>query len=312
MPYKPIGTLMTVLLYGLLLNLGQLIFHLPLASSEMDVLTENENEFFFLSHEEMGVTSETFLTDKYIDEDQARILSDMSRPPLNTPADGNYPFTLVDHYILDSDLEIEYTYNTVLCSTYPSTAYLSRHDISITDYTDEKRPPAFAITVVKGVEPFTGEKVKAMHLEVRNYENFANEMRHKSTSPGEDCYTGYVSNTYVRVDSAQAAVWIRKTDTELLKRCNPPVEYTTCLHPSEVRRQPEPIRLIRISSDNPCIGEPYLPEPPRSDCYYPLPPERTTPAATNWSYMQRVLKGSSDFRQNAIAPNSGFSCPTCK
>ncbi len=284
--------LITVFIYGFLFS-GLVLAAPVTCSAQMAELTEIQNGIFFLSHKNMNITAETFLTDKYIDEDQARYFSEISRPEPNTPADGNYPFTLVDHYILDSDLEIKYQYNSILCSAFPRVAYLSRHDISITDYTDTRMPPVYSINTIKGIDPYTGEKVTAMHLEVNNYENHVNEIFQKSPKTnylgtngieGELYVRGYVGNTYVRVDSAQIAVWIRHTDTPLIKRCNPPKTYTTCLHPSDIRPEPEPVRLIRLSSQNPCIGEPFMPVPPRSNCYYPLPEERTTPAATNWSY----------------------------
>ncbi|MEZ4576795.1 MAG: hypothetical protein R2875_01940 [Desulfobacterales bacterium] len=68
---------------------------------------------------------------------------------------------------------------------------------------------------------------------------------------------GYVGNTYVRVDSAQVSVWLRKTEPELLK-----MQPASDIHhlSSSLRYSqsvPEPIRLIRLSSQNPCIGEPF-------------------------------------------------------
>jgi hypothetical protein len=289
MKYKLIGTFIALFFYGCILNTFLIILPSDIANAQMAELTEIQTGIFHLSHKNMGITSETFLTDKYIDEEQARYFSEISKPKINTPADDNYPFTLVDHYILDSDLKIDYKYDNILCSDLPKTAYLSRHNLSIEDYTNTKaRPTYFFIDKMKGTNPFTGEKVTAMRLEVNKYEYFANVMKHKSVTPGEDCYIGYVSNTYVRVDSAQVAIWARLTDTDLIKRCRPTVQNTTCLHPSDIRPQPEPIRLIRLSSDNPCIGEPYLPEAPRSKCYYPFPPERTSAAATNWSYNYKL------------------------
>ena len=323
MPYNLTGTLTAFFIYGILFNIFQLILPPPPALAQMDELTEIQNGVFFLSHNDMGITSETFQTDKYIDEEQARYFSDISRPAPNTPADGNYPFTLVDHYILDSDLEIEYHYDSILCSAYQQTAYLSRHNISVADYTDKKLPPVYSIKKISGTDPFTGEKVTAMHLEVRNYENTANEILQKAPKTnqfgindpsGAEYIRGYVGNTYVRVNSAQIAVWVRQSDTDLMKRCNPPVECTKCLHPSDARQQPAPIPLIRMSFDNPGTCESYLPEPPKCKCLYPPPPERTTPAATN---CYSIRNGSSDAsstrgNQQADASDSGSSCSTCR
>ena len=320
MPNKLIGTLIALFFFGLLFNISTCFLFPRLVNAQLSELTEIQNSVFHLSIKDYktGITSETFKTDKYIDNWQAEYFSELSRPKINTPADDNYPFTLVDHYILDSDLEIDYKYDNILCSNLPQTAYLSRHNLSIEDYTNTKARPTYFIDEIKGTNPFTGEKVIAMHLEVNNDEYFANVLKHKSVTPGEDCYIGYVSNTYVRVDSAQASIWIRLTDTDLMKRCSPTVQNTTCLHPSDIR-QPEPIRLIRVSSDNPCIGEPVFPEAPRSSCYYPLPPERTTPAATNWSYNNNLRNGASsssvvsansNSRENSQTTDS--SCKTCK
>ncbi len=319
MPNKLIGTLIVLFFFGSALLISIIILTPCHANAQLSELTEIQNGIFHLSHKNIGFTSETFKTDKYIDNWQAEYFSNLSKPELNTPADNNYPFTLVDHYILDTDLVIEYDYDSILCSAYPQEAYLSRHNISIADYTDTKIPPTYSINRIKGTDPYTGEKVTAMHLEVHNYENFANEMKHKSVTPGEDCYIGYVSNTYVRVDSAQISVWVRLTDTDLMKRCSPTVQNTTCLHPSDIRPQPEPIRIIRLSSDNPCIGEAYLPEAPRSSCYYPLPPERTSPAATNWSYNYNLRNNASASDQsnnnrstNVNTQTTDSTCQTCK
>ena len=324
MPYKLTGTLIALIFYGFLFNFS--LFSPPCpAHAQLFELSEIQNGIFFLSHKNMNITAETFLTDKYIDEDQARYFSELSIPEINTPADGNYPFTLVDHYILDSDLEIQYHYNNILCSALPQTAYLSRHNISITDYTDTKVPPTYSINKIKGRDPYTGEKVTAMHLEVYNYENTVPEILQMAPKTnwlgvedpeGAEYVRVYVGNTYVRVDSAQVSVWLRKTEPELLKKCNPPATHTTCLHPSDIRKAPEPIRLIRLSSQNPCIGEPFFPEPPRSNCYYPLPAERSTPAATNWSYNYNLQNAASASgkasERSADNQDRDTSCPTCR
>ncbi|MCD6586576.1 MAG: hypothetical protein J7K96_12505 [Desulfobacteraceae bacterium] len=250
----------------------------------MSKLTKIQNGIFHLSHKNMGITSETFLTDKYIDIEQAEYFTEISKPQLIAYPDNDYPFTLVDHYVLNSDLEIEYDYNALVCSAFPKTAYLSIHNISIEDYTGQRARPAYYINEITGKEPYENQTVTAWQLEVHNAEMFVDEFLQKGATTCDDSYNGYGENIYVRVDSLTAVYWTRTTDTDLMKRCNPPTKKTTCLHPSNIRPEPAPVNLIVISSDNPCIGQPYLPTPPRSNCYYPLPPERSTPAAKNWSY----------------------------
>ncbi len=317
MPYKLIGTLIALFYYGCALSTAGLFLTPATVNAQMSELTEIQNDIFHLSHQNMGITSETFKNDKYIDDEQAEFFAEASTPELLAPADKGYPFTLVDHYILDSDLEIEYKYDTILSSAFPKTSYLSIHNISIADYTEQIPQPAYYISRIRGKDPFTGADALAMQMEVKNKEIFADEMLQKSVSPGDDCYSGYGENIYGRVISAKIAVWARTTDTDLMNRCNPPVKNTTCLHPSDIRPKPEPIKLIIISSDNPCIGEPYLPEAPRSNCYYPLPSERKTAAAINWSYNYNLRNNSSatDRTANNRSINvqtTDSTCQTCR
>jgi len=284
-----------------------------MANAQMAELTKIQTGIFHLSHKNMGITSETFLTDKYIDIDQAEYFTEISKPQLIAYPDNDYPFTLVDHYVLNSDLEIEYNYNALLCSAFPKTAYLSIHNISIEDYTGQRARPAYYIKTITGKEPYENQTVTGMQLEVHNAEMFVDEILQKGATTCDDSYNGYGENIYVRVDSLTAVVWTRTTDTELMKRCNPPIKNTPCLHPSNIRPKPDPVKLIAISSDNPCIGKPYLPEAPRSNCYYPLPPERNSAAATNWSYnnSSSVTSYTSE-SQSATAQTSDSTCKTCR
>jgi hypothetical protein len=329
MPNKLTGTLITLLFWGTILKLSAIIVLFPsTTNAQLSELTEIQNSVFHLSHKNMGITSETFKTDKYIDIDQAEYLSDLSKPELNTPADNNYPFTLVDHYILDSDLEIEYKYDKILCSAYPQKAYLSRHNISIADYTDTKIPPTYLISKIQGTAPYTGEKVTAMHLEVHNDEIFSAEILQKAPKtnmwgknepPGAEYVRGYVGDTHIRIDSSQVAVWVRMEDTELIKKCNPPKKVTTCLHPSDIRPEKK-WYIIKTGNIGPfqtgCTQD--HPLRPRQHCYYPFPPERTSAAAINWSYNYNLRNGSSSLsastnrirRENSQTIDS--SCKTCK
>jgi hypothetical protein len=333
MPNKLIGTLIALLFWGTILNISPAILSPSLANAQLSELTEIQNSVFHLSIKDynMGITSETFKTDKYIDEEQARYLSDLSKPDLNTPADGNYPFSLVDSYLLDTDLEIDYDYDNILCSAYPQKAYLSRNNYSIADFTDTKIPPTYMITKINGTDPLNGEKVTAMHLEVHNDEIFAEEilqmapktnMWNKNVPPGEEYVRGYVGNTYIRINSSQVAVWLHMNDTELMKKCNPPAENTTCLHPSDIRPEKKwyMVRTGNIGPFNPagkCTEDPPL--RPRQKCYYPFAPERTSAAATNWSYNNNLRNGSlssssasTNSNRNTSSQKSDSSCQTCK
>ncbi len=316
MPYKLSGAFIVLSFYVCILNISTLIISPPPANAQLSALSEIQSGIFFLSLKNMGITSETFKTDKYIDEEQAEYFGEISKSKLNVPSDKDHPFTLVDHYVLSSDLEIIYDYDTILRSAFPLKAYLSIHNISISDYTSQRSQPAYYITKIRGKAPFTGADALAMQMEVKNAEVFADEMIQKDVSrPGSDCYSGYGGNIYVKVISLKLAVWGRTTDTDLMNRCKPPIKNTTRLHPSDIRPEPEPVVLIVLSPDNPCIGKPFLPEAPRSSCYYPLPPERKTPAATNWSYNYNLRNNSSTINNNHSVnaqPADPSTCQTCR
>ncbi len=336
MPNKLIGTLIALLFLETMLNISTIILTPTLANAQLSALTEIQNGTFHLSHKNMGITSETFKTDKYIDEYQAEYFSDLSKPELNTPADNNYPFTLVDHYILDSDLVIEYKHDNIICSAYPQKAFLSRHNISIEDYTNKRARPTYFIEEMKGKEPLTGEKVTAMHLEVHGYESYTPEIiqyfsyknprgtnpppngklingnclftdSKPSTTipPDEKSINGIVLGTHIRVDSLIASVWLRSGDPEILKRCNTPVKATTCLHPSDIRPEKK-WYIVRTGNIGPfqtgCTQDPPL--RPRQECYYPFPPERTSAAATNWSYNYNLRNGISSSSSASSSKNS--------
>lgn len=291
MPYKLTGTLIALLFYGCLLNITVFLLSPHPASAQLSELSEIQNGIFFLSHKNMGITSETFKTDKYIDDVQAEYFSEISRPEINTPADGNYPFTLVDHYILDSDLEIQYNYNNIL-GPYPSTAYLSLHNISIADYTDKKSPPAFFLTEIRGKEPFHNDKVKAVSWILNKYEYEQNEYIYTHNYKySEGSYNGYMINAFLRV-SGKFAVWAGDTHQYLLIS---PTPADSCLPLCDIDK-PNTIRIIRTPYDTSHPGNfPAMPilSSPRSSCYYPLPKERHSAAATNWSYNYNLRNAAS-------------------
>ena len=329
MPSKLTGTLCELYIFGSALLISIIILVPCHANAQLSELSEIQNGVFHLSHNNMGITSETFKTDKYIDEEQARYLSNLSKPELNTPADGNYPFSLVDSYLLDTDLEIDYDYDNILCSAYPQQAYLSRNNYSISDFTDTKAPPTYMINKINGTDPLNGEKVTAMHLEVHNDEIFSGEMLQMAPKtnmwginepPGEEYVRGYVGDTYIRIHSSQVAVWVHMEDTELMKKCNPPTENTSCLHPSDIRPEKK-WYIVRTGNIGPfqtgCTQDPPL--RPRQQCYYPFAPERTSATATNWSYNYNLSKGSlssssasTKTTRNSSSQQTDSSCQTCK
>ena len=243
MPYKLTGTLIALLFYGFLFNFS--LFSPPCpAHAQLFELSEIQNGIFFLSHKNMNITAETFLTDKYIDEDQARYFSELSIPEINTPADENYPFTLVDHYILDSDLEIQYHYDCIL-GPYPPNAYLSRHNISIADYTNQKSPPVFFITKIKAKEPFKNNKVVAVSWILNNYEINKSEIIHNydfQNGPHkamDHCaIDGYVIDTTVQIISGNIAVWMHDDTPYCLQSPPSTIPCIDCL-PDSLYTQPK-------------------------------------------------------------------------
>ena len=73
-----------------MLNISTIISTPTLANAQLSELTEIQNGTFHLSHKNMGITSETFKNDKYIDDEQAEFFTEASQPKINTPADDNY------------------------------------------------------------------------------------------------------------------------------------------------------------------------------------------------------------------------------
>ncbi|MBC2716852.1 MAG: hypothetical protein HF978_16230 [Desulfobacteraceae bacterium] len=284
MPYKLIGTLIALFFYGCTLNFSTIILTPGLADAQMSELSEIQNGIFYLSHKNMGITSETFKTDKYIDYDQAEYFSLASKPKVYTPADDNYPFTLVDHYILDSDLAIEYKYNSILCSAYPPKAYLSRHNISIADYTDQASPPAVYMTTIEATEPFRGEDVKAVVWIINNYEyhqsehiidhDFQNGPYENMANCGIDAY---LIDTTIRVSSGMIAVWVHHSPP--FPYCPPPVK--PCIDCLPESYCPKPV-FAQVKWISPDAWNCRKPTPrPKSNCviYPPSPETESTPNA---------------------------------
>jgi len=273
------------------------------------MLSEIQNGIFYISPRQIEFTAKTSKTDRFVDQDQARdfMLTSVTTPFV--PADQNYPFSLIDNQALDLDLVILYKYDSIACCPYPAKAYLSRNNISIADYTNQKSPPPLFFNVISGRDPFHNEKVKTVYWKLTNYELTKNESIHEN-----DSGIGYVLDDYVKVISGCVSVWISETHPI----CKEPAPRKTCLP-----ERPRPkIVLIRYSSENRCVGEPYLPEPPKRSCISKAPPpERTTPAATNWSYNynNNFFKDTDSSRKynskpapKSEEPETPYHCPVCK
>lgn len=182
-------------------------------NAQMLALSEIQNGIFFLSHKNISITSETFYNDRYIDDVQARLFSDASRTEPYVEADKDYPFTLVDHFILNSDLSIAYQYDSIF-EIYPAKAFLSRHNISIADYTSQKSPPEVFRRVVNAKEPFRQDKVKAVTWVFNNYEyeqdEFINDyiFQNGPWPKANSGIDGYKINTTIRIKSGIISVWV--------------------------------------------------------------------------------------------------------
>jgi hypothetical protein len=272
-----IGTFAALLLFGCLLNLSSIILTPGFSHAQMSELSDIQSGIFHLSHKNIGINAETFANDQYIDNDQAKFFAASSLPELNTPADDNYPFSLVGDYLLNSDLEIIYDYNnkSIACPAYPKKAYLSRNNYSYANFSNLPSQPDTFFNVIKGTDPYTGEKVTAVYVKVTDYEATIPEIRIKTPqsswdftqrdctkqkisssgystclpksdltpteacTPTKPCYS-YIYDTYLRVDTASVWVWTRTRDTDLMKRCAPTTKVNSCLPPSAAHRASQP------------------------------------------------------------------------
>ena len=113
MPYKLTGTLIALLFYGFLFNFS--LFSPPCpAHAQLFELSEIQNGIFYLSHKSMGITSETFKTDKYIDEEQARYFSELSIPEINT----RLTVTILSPWWIITSWILIWRFNTIITVYY--------------------------------------------------------------------------------------------------------------------------------------------------------------------------------------------------
>jgi hypothetical protein len=303
--------------------------------AEMHPMTEVQNGVFHLAQANLVFTAETFYTDRFIDKDQAEEFAQASRTEPYLPADqDNYPFSLIDHNALGSDLDIVYAYNSFHCCPYPAKAYLSRHNISIADYTDQKSPPAIFYNVITANDPYHNERVRAIYWKFNNSEVYQNEVLHNSITPREirytrvevpgpcpgvvryayaaeipeKCYGGYMLDAYVKVISGCWAVWHSKAHPP----CEPPEEIpmpeSPC--PGVVTSKKEIYQVILLP----------MTYPPFSCGKAPSPEEESGPCCgvvryvpeTQKTYMLPTGMTYADEAGPPPAPRSNPQCDFCR
>ncbi len=163
--------------------------------AEMLQLSQFQSSIFHISPAYTEITPDRFKDDQYIDDDQADEFIKTAEVEIYLPADhDNYPYSVVDHFILDTDLVIITRHDSIFYP-YPEALYLSRHNISITDYTGIKMPPEVYIRALTAAEPFQNRRVTAMSMQLTNYHVHQDEWYTESVSPGEEgTYTGHMVN----------------------------------------------------------------------------------------------------------------------
>ena len=212
------------------------------ARSEMlNELSDVQNAIFHLSPRNYEFTAETNKADQYIDDEQADFFISAAEPDLTLEADGNYPYSLVDHQIRDEDLEIVLDADHGCCP-YPRVVYLSRDNIYQKEYNAHLRPPDFFVDNSyknkyrhkfknarhekeynnrlnppgfftdshEMTEPFNNQRVTTTYWQLHDYEVVSNEVFRRSVTPGEDCITGYMIGGYA-LSRGCVNVWVSET-----------------------------------------------------------------------------------------------------
>jgi hypothetical protein len=283
------------------------------AAAEMKQLSEIQNGIFHINPKSMEFTAETSITDNFIDDEQLDYFIYTSATEPFLPADDNYPYSVIDFNALGSDLVILYKYDSISCCPYPAKAYLSRHNISIADFTNQQMPPKVFQNVISGQDQIYHEKVKGFYTKVTNNE-FSKGEFYNETNAG----VTYLLDADCKVVSACISVWKRESHPICEKAEVLPKK--SCLPPSAIK-QPKVFIMYRLPSTLPCSNDPDWLGPPKCRCLFgPPPPERISPAATNWSYNynNNFFSDSDDYKQNyksssqAKTSDSIYYCPTCK
>jgi|GEM_PF-3915805 len=180
----------------------------------MSRLSEIQDGIFHLRPEIRN--SSTDKTDQYIDDEQAEEIAALSRTKPYTPADEDYSFYLVDSFLLDTDLVLDYGKNSD-CLFCPNGryAYLSRNNYQLSSFTGEKNPPEIYWRKIHTQEPFHCKWVDAVATTVIDHRLYG-DAHHtvRSTWPlyedtdDKTCYTGQMEGAYIHVIHACWSVWI--------------------------------------------------------------------------------------------------------
>lgn len=253
--------------------------------AQMNVLSEIQDSVFHLSHRPFGFNAETFYNDSYIDEWQADFFAAAASTAPFTPADDNYPFYLIDDYVLGTDLVIEYKYQSGAGQPpraqgsfnafgfyqspddqsdllFPDKRYLSRHNISLSKYKPTKHhiyysdqrgdSPLFFKGPVNCPDfgdgnPVTGYEVR--NYEIDDFEVGSNRVFEDFTKDDDHFYFGWEAIIDVYVARAAYYIWIRTEDTELINCCksgsSEPINKTSVSNVSTKTYQDIPNPLYR-------------------------------------------------------------------
>ncbi|MDZ7830448.1 MAG: hypothetical protein U5L07_01710 [Desulfobacterales bacterium] len=127
--------------FGTLSVIGLVIMltYLPARSQMLKELSDVQNGIFHLSPRNHEFTAETDKADQYIDDEQADFFIAAGKPDMELEADGNYPYSVVNHRIRDEDLEMVLKNQEAPSSI--EVVYLSRHNIVRKEYTSLTNPP---------------------------------------------------------------------------------------------------------------------------------------------------------------------------
>lgn len=224
-----------------LVGLATLFAYSPASSQMLNELSDLQNAIFHLSPRNSEFTAETDKADQYIDDEQADFFISAGEPDIELEADGNYPYSVVDHQIRDEDLEIVLDADDSCCP-YPRVIYLSRDNIFKKEYNTHLRPPnffvdnsyknkfrykfeetrhekeynnrlnppGFLIDSTETTEPFHHQRVTTTYWQLHDYEVEGREVLHRSVTPGEDCVTGYMIGGYA-LSRGCVNVWVGET-----------------------------------------------------------------------------------------------------
>lgn len=186
----------------------------PRCNAGMSRLSKIQDGIFHLRPKLLK--SDTDKTDKYIDDEQAEQIAALSHVEPYTPADeDNYPYSLVDALLLDTDLVIDYGADSdCLFCAKTRYAYLSRNDYRLSDFTGEKNPPEIFSVRVRTREPFHYKLVDAVSTTVTNHRLYRDSHHTvRPNPPFEDYYsnrqyyTGEMEGAYVNIIHACWSVW---------------------------------------------------------------------------------------------------------